>query len=656
MTPNPGCLGTSRLGLTWTTWTLALDKHVEHFQIEGFRKALSWGTPNKLLQLCFKKNDGNSAASASMIMLDHMLTFSQGLIPTSLLKLSDKHNKRAINMFADVLKYMGATSDDVTYVASIKISQKLLNQAIQCPDLKDELYMHLIKQTRGNPNLKPQLKAWELFYLVMSYVPPSKLYIDLVTEYIRICMANADSEQPELREGVGFTWHMLNRSAEASARHTRTLERMLPSFGQIAEALKGLGTLEGQTRQTTVFLLNGMSLNLTFDSYTTILESVEQLASNINLQHHKTFSLFECKPMVRPTADRVPEEHIALDDHKYIADVLYKIQPTASHHRGAGEPYSSRLLFKKRIFLQTDETVTETVFVVLSYLQAQFEYLQGKYPDVRDDDAAQMCALQVQVESGPSLIDQEAAIMECIQKYFTKSVLKTRPKDEWLRDVTGRYKALAQFSNEEACLQFLRILGSLPYGNSIFFSVKRIEDPTELLPAKLIIGINKRGVHFFRSVPRECLHTAELKNISQFVSTPQAVCFKVGVGGVPQLFKFETHQGDDICKILQTHMEDRRKWISEAQQTINGDRTLTQSHFEPKKEEHVSNTQLERTFKDTEQHLTEEDKGPTTLREWEQRPQLLETQLQQLAFKKEKKVAAMHQVWAHLSCQHRLLR
>ena len=30
-----------------------------------------------------------------------------------------------------------------------------------------------------------------------------------------------------------------------------------------------------------------------------------------------------------------------------------------------------------------------------------------------------------------------------------------------------------------------------PAGNSIFFSVKRIEDPIGLLPAKLILGINK---------------------------------------------------------------------------------------------------------------------------------------------------------------------
>ncbi len=48
-------------------------------------------------------------------------------------------------------------------------------------------------------------------------------------------------------------------------------------------------------------------------------------------------------------------------------------------------------------------------------------------------------------------------------------VLMTRPRDEWRQDVGARYRALEQFSKEDARLQFLRILRSLPYGNSIFF-------------------------------------------------------------------------------------------------------------------------------------------------------------------------------------------
>ena len=40
----------------------------------------------------------------------------------------------------------------------------------------------------------------------------------------------------------------------------------------------------------------------------------------------------------------------------------------------------------------------------------------------------------------------------------------SRPREEWLHDCATRYRALEQFSQEEARLQFLRILRSLPYG------------------------------------------------------------------------------------------------------------------------------------------------------------------------------------------------
>lgn len=52
----------------------------------------------------------------------------------------------------------------------------------------------------------------------------------------------------------------------------------------------------------------------------------------------------------------------------------------------------------------------------------------------------------------------------------------------------------AHLPKDEARQQLLRILRSLPYGNSVFFSVLKIEDPIGLLPGRIILGINKRGV------------------------------------------------------------------------------------------------------------------------------------------------------------------
>lgn len=51
-------------------------------------------------------------------------------------------------------------------------------------------------------------------------------------------------------------------------------------------------------------------------------------------------------------------------------------------------------------------------------------------------------------------------------KLLFLQVLMTRPRDEWRHDVALRYRALEQFSKEDARLQFLRILRSLPYGGA----------------------------------------------------------------------------------------------------------------------------------------------------------------------------------------------
>jgi CheY-like chemotaxis protein len=38
----------------------------------------------------------------------------------------------------------------------------------------------------------------------------------------------------------------------------------------------------------------------------------------------------------------------------------------------------------------------------------------------------------------------------------------SRPRDEWKHDVMSRYKALSQFGKDDARLQYLRIIRSLP--------------------------------------------------------------------------------------------------------------------------------------------------------------------------------------------------
>eukprot|EP00877_Chromochloris_zofingiensis_P014605 jgi/Chrzof1/9399/Cz04g01170.t1 len=619
-TPPPASRGmeSHRLG--------QLSNHSESFQVDSFNKAMQRNNTGKLTNLFKMKvmsRTGSNAGSATpppnasgtptaaqlgqlpkapYETPDDMLTWSDEPIPTSLLKLPTDHQARAVKMFQGILRYCGDTGEAPSLSQSIEIAQKLLHQCLKRTELKDELYMQLVKQTRGNPIPQSRLKAWELFDLMAAAAPPSKDFSSLVSEYVHSVVQ--DTLGDDLKQAAGKTWNSLKRSTKAGPR------RSLPSSEEIQCHL--------QDRKLTaiVFFLDETFEELAYDITSTVLEAVEQLAGIIKLENYSTFTLFECRRPVNAKImpDPMPDEHLLLDDNKYVADVVAELRNPKSGREGC----QSRILFKKRMFRETDETISEPQFINLSYVQAQHDYLAGNYPVIRED-ASQMAALQIQAEHGGSLADDPEEVMAAIERYVTRQLFMTRPRDEWRQDVGSRYKALSLFTKEDARAQFLRILRTLPYGNATFFTVKRIEDPIGLLPAKLILGINKRGVHFFRPVPKEYLHSAELRDIMQFGSSSQAVFFKMRVAGVLHIFQFESRQGEDICMALQTHINDimmkryaKTKGPGDSGKNSPAASLPSAAAFGAKYEEHMGEIQVKLEAATTQ--LEEAKKSEVTLR------------------------------------------
>jgi len=79
----------------------------------------------------------------------------QDPIPTSLLKLNVDLVSRATKLFQIILKYMGIdASDRVTPISldeRVELVGKLYKQNLKRPELRDELFVQISKQTRNNP-------------------------------------------------------------------------------------------------------------------------------------------------------------------------------------------------------------------------------------------------------------------------------------------------------------------------------------------------------------------------------------------------------------------------------------------------------------------------------------------------------------------------
>ncbi|XVE87578.1 hypothetical protein DITRI_Ditri18aG0128700 [Diplodiscus trichospermus] len=534
---------------------------IDRFQVEGFLRMMQKQINSSGKRSFFSKKSIGPQVREKFTFED-MLCFQKDPIPTSLLKISSDLVSRATKMFQIILKYIGVDSSERVTPLSlnerVELVAKLYKQTLKRAELRDELFAQISKQTRNNPDRQNLIKAWELMYLCASSMPPSKDIAGYISEYVHNVAHNAgiDSEVQTLALN---TLNALKRSIKSGPRNT------IPAREEIESILIN------RKLTTIVFFLDETFEEITYDMETTVSDAVEELASIIKLSAYSSFSLFECRKVVTGSKSPDPgnEEYIGLDDNKYIGDILAEFK--AAKDRSKGEILHCKLIFKKKLFRESDEAITDPMFVQLSYFQLQHDYILGNYP-VGRDDAAQLSALQILVEIGyvgsPESCTDWNSLLE---RFLPRQIAITRARRDWELDILSRYRSMEHLTKDDARQQFLRILRTLPYGSSIFFGVRKIDDPIGLLPGRIILGINKRGVHFFRPVPKEYLHSAELRDIMQFGSSNTAVFFKMRVAGVLHIFQFETKQGEEICVALQTHINDvMLRRYSKARSTANG--------------------------------------------------------------------------------------
>jgi len=93
------------------------------------------------------------------------------------------------------------------------------------PQLRDELYMQLVKQTTDNPSEASLILGWELITMCLSFFPPSQKMFPFLTEYIFLYLTGAESsdvsETFKLPQNDGsssvesaFSIHLINMAKE----------------------------------------------------------------------------------------------------------------------------------------------------------------------------------------------------------------------------------------------------------------------------------------------------------------------------------------------------------------------------------------------------------------------------------------------------------
>ena len=108
------------------------------------------------------------------------LTFQSQVIPKSLLDLNKDNNKLAIQIFKDLLGYMG----DKQMPFPAMLAQDILRKGYEYKPIRDEIFLQIIKQLTNNPRPESVAKGWQVMCMCVGTFPPSYDFENYLLHYI----------------------------------------------------------------------------------------------------------------------------------------------------------------------------------------------------------------------------------------------------------------------------------------------------------------------------------------------------------------------------------------------------------------------------------------------------------------------------------------
>jgi len=127
-----------------------------------------------------------------------MMDWSKSPIYSALTRLPSMLNKEAILTFKNIMGFMG---DRVMSFPNM-LAREVLEKGIQQPDLRDEIYIQIIKQVTNNPNPSSTEKGWKMMKMCLDCFPPSREF----ENYLEIYFRNRDPDSPYRKALHQIVW------------------------------------------------------------------------------------------------------------------------------------------------------------------------------------------------------------------------------------------------------------------------------------------------------------------------------------------------------------------------------------------------------------------------------------------------------------------
>ena len=412
---------------------------------------------------------------------EEIMQWQKNLLSKSLLRLPSSLEEIAIQLFKNLLSYMGDRNSSKSPQLHVI---KHIRLAMGSPEeVKDEAYLQVIKQITRNPNPESALKGWKMFSIMASCYPPSMELYHALIHYLLDIVKTGDED---LQKRANYIAIRLSKTFESK-------RKLSPSDLEI----KHVEEMKPIIIEMNFF--SGAATTCKVESYTTIRELKTQIMSklNLNISRIHFFSIFEMCYKTNCIEERYINEFDKVCD---ILSVWQKEIDNYKEEKEKAKDQDNNIQFKffLKLLLYYDFNPEDLDAVTMTYVQCNFDVINDRY-NLSEDDIIKLGAIQLYVNHS-SLENEEIIkkLNENLKLYIPKQKYNTNVAEYWSEKIIKEFEQNKFKTKLEAKNEYLNILK-----NNILY--KSIQFICTYSPKLNTANNNSEKIANPHHIPEECI-------------------------------------------------------------------------------------------------------------------------------------------------------
>ena len=424
---------------------------------------LSSDTANALSILDPEVVESSKSAPLAEYLLEHLDTryrmfkkmtnseimrWAPRLISSPLLKISSSLSDLAVQLFKNLVSYMG---DRKSSKKPVLHAIKHIKLAINAPEeLKDEAFIQVIRQITEHKDPSKANRGWNFLAIIASSFPPSvELYNSLINYLVDIIENNED---PLLVKRANYIAIRLMHTFESK-------RKLVPT----EEEIKHIEEMKSIMFQ--IYFFSGASTSVPIESYTTVrdLKNMTMRKLKLNLSKIPYYALYELCDKPNCLEERF------LDESEKVVDIMAVWNRETTEFEKKKQSISFKVYLKIQLYYPFNKEDVDTV--TMHYVQTNFDVIQNKF-HLTEEEITELAAIELFVNHGEKGVNEITNILQKeVKEYIPRLKFKLLAEDVWVSKILEVFATLQFRTKQHAKNAYLDKLSTNPMFESQQFSV-----------------------------------------------------------------------------------------------------------------------------------------------------------------------------------------